>query len=200
MRARAGLWLVLAAGCGVDAPAATRPAALAAAPVAAKVEAAPAHEGPVCPASGEACQRTAPSAKVEPDDAELFGAAFDPGVPEVSLTELLAEPARYSGQKVETSGTVSRVCLKAGCWMELRDQAGGTVRAPMAGHAFSLPQRAIDREAHVQGTVQLRPLTEAQKQHLRAEGAQATEGTLSLVASSVRLSAPGGAHDPAPAN
>jgi hypothetical protein len=197
MRTRAGHWLVLLAACNVDAPAATRPGAQAAVPAAAKLEAAPAREGPVCPASGEACRPTAPSATVEPDGAELFGSAFDPGVPEVSLTALLAEPARYSGQKVETSGTVSRVCLKAGCWMELRDEVGGTVRAPMAGHAFSLPQRAVDRLARVQGTVQLRPLTEAQKEHLRAEGARATEASLSLVASSVRVSAPGGTQAPA---
>jgi hypothetical protein len=182
------VWLLLFAGCRGAEPPAAEPAAPAVTPVsAAQVQPAPAQPGPVCPASGEHCQPVAPSATVEADGAELFGAAFEASLPAVSLSELIADPARYAGQKVETTGTVSRVCLKAGCWMELRDQAGGTVRAPMAGHAFALPQRVVDRSAQVQGTVQVRPLGQAQRAHLRAEGAQATESSLSLVASSVRV-------------
>jgi len=135
----------------------------------------------------------APAQAAEPQragagEAELFGAPIDPSTPEIELAALLAAPEQHAGKTVRTQGTVSRVCQAAGCWMELRDDASGaSVRTPMAGHAFFLPQRAVGKHAAIEGVVQLRPLSVAQKQHLEAEGAQATASALSIAATGVAL-------------
>ena len=72
--------------------------------------------------------------------------------------------------------------------MELRDDASGqSVRTPMAGHAFFLPQRALGKRAAIQGVVELRPLSPAHKQHLEGEGATATGSDLSISATGVAL-------------
>lgn len=128
-----------------------------------------------------------PSAPVE-RSVEHYGAPFASEVPEVPLASLIADPAPYAGRIIETEGRVSQVCQAAGCWMELA--AAGTserVRTPMAGHAFFLPKDVVGKKARVQGRVELIALSPEMKQHLEAEGAQATSGTLSLSALSVAV-------------
>jgi hypothetical protein len=72
--------------------------------------------------------------------------------------------------------------------MELQDEAGGgLLRAPLAGHSYFLPQSVIGRAAAVQGTVSVRPLSEAQREHLEAEGAQATRANVSIIADGVAV-------------
>ena len=55
----------------------------------------------------------------------------------------------------------------------------------MAGHAFFLPQRVKGKEATVQGRVQVRELSQAERDHYASEGAKALSGRVSIDAVSV---------------
>jgi hypothetical protein len=122
------------------------------------------------------------------DSPQLFGAPIDPSAPEVTLAALIDKPEPYAGKVIRTKGTVHRVCQAAGCWMELRDDSSGkTVRTPMAGHAFFVPKDCMGKQASVQGTVELHPLTAGHKEHLKGEGATETDSLLSLSATGVAL-------------
>ncbi|MDD9946802.1 MAG: DUF4920 domain-containing protein [Myxococcales bacterium] len=125
-----------------------------------------------------------------------YGRALADGTQEVALTELLSAPKKYADSTVRTSGVVARVCKAMGCWMELRaagnadSDTGATLRAPMAGHAFFLPQDAVGKPATIEGPVRLAPLTDAQKAHYRAEGMQAVDQIASIDAEAVVIGAP----------
>lgn len=121
------------------------------------------------------------------DGTAVYGASLDEAVPEVALTTLLDAPQQYAGTVVRTRGQVSRVCQRMGCWMELAAEDGGQVRVPLAGHAFFVPLTVLDKPASVQGRVEVRPLSEAERRHLQSEGAQATDVNVSIVATAVAV-------------
>jgi len=131
-----------------------------------------------------------PRIAAQADEAEvasgdLFGTAIDDGVPLTPLSEIAAEPARFSGQVVRTEGEIARVCQRAGCWMELRAGDGPGVRVPMAGHAFMLPRDSAGRRATLQGRVQVQELAPDVRAHLESEGALATASSLAIHATGV---------------
>jgi hypothetical protein len=84
--------------------------------------------------------------------AQHFGEAIT-ATETVRLADLLATPARFNGRAVRTEGTVSAVCQRMGCWMELQDGAA-TMHVRMHGHAFFIPRDATGRRAVVQATLQ----------------------------------------------
>jgi len=85
---------------------------------------------------------------------------------------------------------VSRVCQRAGCWLELSaDGKAEGLRVPMAGHAFFIPQDAVGQRAVIEGELSALPLRDNQREHLESEGLKAV-GPLSLAATSVTLRAP----------
>jgi hypothetical protein len=121
-----------------------------------------------------------------PDGTRVFGREMTEQAEMTALAALMAEPASYADRVVKTEGEVTRVCARMGCWMELRaDASSPAVRVPMAGHSFFLPMDVAGRRATVEGRVSVRPLSEGMKQHLREEGAEATELALSIEATSV---------------
>jgi hypothetical protein len=127
--------------------------------------------------------------------ADAFGAPIEESTPEVRLSDLVRDPESYAGRRIRTSGTVHRVCQRAGCWMELRAEGADPVFVPMAGHSFFLPRDAAGRGAEVEGTVSLRELEGGERAHLESEGATATGSRLELVALGVRLER---SHTPGP--
>ncbi len=116
---------------------------------------------------------------------QAFGAPLAGEREPVALSALIDDPAAYTGQVVRTEGEISAVCQNMGCWMELRDEQARAVRVPMAGHAFFLPRDVSGRRALVEGPLNVRPLSAAEREHLAAEGATATDVGLELSATSV---------------
>jgi hypothetical protein len=115
----------------------------------------------------------------------VFGAPLQAEGEPVAVAALLEDPKPYLGKVVKAKGTVSRVCEKAGCWIELAPQQGSQgLRVPMANHAFFIPGDAIGRPAIVEGQLNAQALPAAHKEHLAGEGAQAL-GPLSLAATTV---------------
>ncbi len=113
-------------------------------------------------------------ARTTSDGTRVFGADVDPSRTVTPLSTLLASPQQYAGQVVKTEGTISAVCQRMGCWMELRDGEGGpTVTVPMAGHSFFLPRDVSGKHATVEGRVRVETMDEATQDHLREEGASA---------------------------
>lgn len=132
----------------------------------------------------EAAEAPSPTRTLD-DGSRLYGG--EPSdIAVTSLAQIMAEPARWEGQTVKTEGEIAQVCQRMGCWMEITAEEGGTaVRVPMAGHSFFLPRDVAGRRATVEGTVKVESLDEATAEHLREEGAQATDQALSIEATSV---------------
>ncbi len=94
------------------------------------------------------------SAQGEPAAPRLFGQAPTEQGETVALTDIVSDPGQWAGKTVLVEGTIGKVCERKGCWMDL-SQGGVSVRIPMAGHSFFLPQDVVGHEALVQGTVRL---------------------------------------------
>lgn len=120
------------------------------------------------------------------DGARLFGSALDEGREATALADIVAEPGRFEGQVVKTEGEITQVCQARGCWMEIRaaENAPG-IRVPMAGHSFFLPRDISGRRATLEGTVVIAELSEEDRAHLEAEGAEATDQDVSIEATGV---------------
>jgi len=130
-------------------------------------------------------EATGDDAPVEPG--QTFGEPIDDSVPATALSELLSEPERYRDRVIRTEGEIARVCQRAGCWMELREDDGEAVRVPMAGHAFFLPRDSAGRRASIQGRVTIQELSPDVREHLESEGAVATASALSIHATGVTI-------------
>lgn len=137
---------------------------------------------PTTPAA-EAPTAEAPAAEA---NAETFGQPLS-DAPVVALATITEDPSRFAGQTVKTEGEITQVCQRMGCWMEMRASGTPTVRVPMAGHSFFLPRDAAGRRATVEGELTLRELSDAEREHLESEGAQATATALQLTATGVVL-------------
>jgi hypothetical protein len=71
---------------------------------------------------------------------------------DTQLANIAASPSEFAGKTVRTTGVVKAVCKKAGCWMEIGDDAS-RAHIKMANHAFVVPRRADGHTAIVEGTV-----------------------------------------------
>ena len=79
---------------------------------------------------------------------------------EISLTEktristLLAQPEKYVGKTVLVEGEILEVCAMAGCWMELKSDAGNQkVKIKVKDGDIVFPVEAKGKSALVEGTV-----------------------------------------------
>jgi hypothetical protein len=149
----------------------------------------PAEEPPETAAPESALPAEAASPVAEADQT-VFGA----GVTDRELTplsDLTASPERFAGQVIKTEGEITAVCQRMGCWMEMRSEEGApTVRVPLAGHDYFLPRDVSGRHATIEGQVAIRPLSDAEREHLASEGAQAVATALQVSATGVVLSDP----------
>jgi hypothetical protein len=119
-----------------------------------------------------------------------FGAAF--AVAESKpLGAVLASGVPTTPVKV--TGTVGKVCQKKGCWMVITD-GESTARVLVADHALAIPMDGDGKAAIVEGTLEVKELTEANVAHLKQDGDSTIEGDAArqeyfLHATAVELSA-----------
>lgn len=150
----------------------------------------PADDGQAEATAGDeaAADESAPPepTRVLADGSRLFGSDLSEGLEDTPLATILAEPDRFAGQVVKTTGEISAVCQSMGCWMELRaDAESPGIRVPMANHAFFLPRDLAGARATIEGTVAVAELDEETREHLESEGAQAAGSSLSIEATGV---------------
>ena len=150
------------------------------------------------PSSQPSASASAPrSANMMGDQQTLHrGAALElPAEQEITLDQIAASPERYASQRVRVRGTVATVCRVKGCWMGLRgERPTTTARVTFQGYSFFAPFDAVGKTATLEGTVQIKQLSLAERQHL-AEDAQSDvsaipEVELRLIASGVDFRAP----------
>lgn len=151
---------------------------------------APAETATAEVAPAEAAEPVAEGEGAADPDQTVFGA----GVTDRELTplsELTTSPERFAGQVIKTEGEITAVCQRMGCWMEMRGEEGApTVRVPLAGHNYFLPRDVSGRRATIEGQVAIRELSDAEREHLASEGAQAVATALQVSATGVVLADP----------
>ena len=100
--------------------------------------------------------------------AEITGAEATP------IAEILAAPDRHAGKTVRVEGEVRGVCTRMGCWMDIADEAGRSLRIQVEDGVLVFPSDAVGRPAVAQGTVALKEMTRADyvawQRHLAEEG------------------------------
>lgn len=103
----------------------------------------------------------------ESPEGELFGAELTL-TRTTPLAELVGSPERFAQEPVLLRGRLADVCQRKGCWTVLRD-GDARVRVRFRDYGFFLPRDAVGAEALVEGTVDVRTLSEADARHYASE-------------------------------
>ncbi len=83
----------------------------------------------------------------------------------VSIEPLLASPAEYLGQEVRVDGTITGVCKKRGCWMQVTDENGNGVRVKVEDGVIVFPATSMGNTASAQGVFEGIPVAAQAKKH-----------------------------------
>ncbi len=90
----------------------------------------------------------------------------------VEVNQLVTEPARFHGQTVTVHGTVSAVCQKKGCWLQLQTGTSQPIfRLEVNDGELVFPVSAHGKTAYASGTLQVENLTLQQTQDYLAHRA-----------------------------
>jgi len=107
---------------------------------------------------------------VIPSDSYLKRGATIGKAEKISLSKVLAEPAKYAGKTVLVEGVIVRSCKMEGCWAELAETKDSkSVRVKMKDHAFFIPLQSAGAMARAEGVVSVKTLSKAQVDHMIAE-------------------------------
>ncbi len=110
--------------------------------------------------------------------AQSEGTKYGDGVQLRSATPietLLAHSQDYVGKTVRVDGTVTAVCDKAGCWIELGDvKSGKFLRFKAADGVIVFPLSAKGKRASAEGTFE--PVGAAMAAEYEADRKEASEG------------------------
>ncbi len=83
----------------------------------------------------------------------------------VSIEQLLASPADYLGQEVRVDGTITGMCKKRGCWMQVTDEKGNGVRIKVEDGVIVFPATSMGHTASAQGVFEGVPVAAQAKKH-----------------------------------
>ena len=124
-----------------------------------------------CGGHGSAPPATETVATDTPDGGKVtHGGGTFAEVPEVSVTELVANPDKYAGQQVQVVGDVSAMCHHRRGWFAVAaaDGSGAQIRV-ITMPAFLVPQEAIGTKARAQGKVEVVEVDPRFARHLSAD-------------------------------
>ena len=106
------------------------------------------------------------------DPAGTYGAGITLAE-KISISEILAEPAKFEGKRVLVEGTVVDVCKKRGCWIDI---SGGeefeTIKVKVKDGEIVFPLSAKGNKALVEGFVEKLELTKEQTINWKAHEAE----------------------------
>lgn len=124
-----------------------------------------------------------------------FGAPLGDS-PKVALSDLVKDPAAWSGKTVRTEGVVAAVCQGSGCWMTLKS-GDASVRVTFKNYGYFVPIDSAGAAASLEGVFSVKTVPEATARHYAGEtpggkpdAIKGDQKELSLVASGVELSQP----------
>ena len=172
MRSSVAIFTVVLAGictaCEPPAPAAKTAPAPTARPAAAAAPAAmlPPGDNPgACNHNGNPACATAIDPKVAAThgpELALGGEKFGAGVTlatSVPVSELMANPDKWVGQRVRIEGEVEDVCRMRGCWFQVKsDKPGQTIKFKVTDGLMTFPVSAVGKHAIAEGQVRKMPL------------------------------------------
>lgn len=99
------------------------------------------------------------------------------------LSEILAAPEKFEGQKVHVKGTIVDVCPKRGCWVELAgNEAFKTIRVKVTDGEIVFPLSAKGNQADVEGIVEKLTLSVKQARAYQAHMAEERGETIDTTA------------------
>ena len=102
-----------------------------------------------------ACEKPTPAAA-------KYGAALSLQE-ETKISEILAAPEKFLGEKVLVRGEILEVCTKAGCWMEISgDQPGQQIKVKVNDGEIVFPLASQGKIARVEGVIYKIDLSEEQ--------------------------------------
>jgi hypothetical protein len=124
---------------------------------------------------------------------EVYGKALPAGKP-IAAEVLLAEPAKFNGQRVILEGVVSDVCKVKGCWMVMAE-GERKLRVTFENYGFFVPKDCAGRAVRVEGAFAIKEISVADAKHYledagrHADAAKISEPVkeLTLVASGVEF-------------
>jgi len=102
----------------------------------------------------------------------------------VCAADVLSNPDRYEGKRIRVCGKVNSVCAQRGCWIRL---AGATAdqtlfvkfTCPVEGRL--VPMEAAGRCAVVEGTLEVKEISEEEARHLKEEAKASPEEIAKIV-------------------
>jgi len=98
--------------------------------------------------------------------AATFGAALTLKE-RINMDELAAKADTLNGKTIQVAGKISSVCRKKGCWMILAgEKPGSTARITFKDYGFFVPLDSAGSTAVVEGVVEVKTLSEADRKHL----------------------------------
>jgi hypothetical protein len=122
------------------------------------------------------------------------GAAISKDATPVALSDVLANPDKFTKDPVLVEGTIAASCTNKGCWMQLVPEEGKDgVRVTFKDYGFFIPLQAKGMHAKAEGVAVVKKLSKADADHLIAEGAKlkrnedGTANEVSFVANGVEL-------------
>lgn len=87
------------------------------------------------------------------------------------LADVASKPEAFKDKEVLVEATVTKSCIKKGCWMILKD-GKNEMRVTFKDYGFFVPKGLADRKARVQGVVVRQTLSVKDARHyLKDEGA-----------------------------
>jgi hypothetical protein len=78
------------------------------------------------------------------------------------IATLLAHPAEYVGKPVQVKGKITEVCQMMGCWMNLTDADGKTIRIKVNDGELEFPKDSAGKTAIAEGRFSKIELTREQ--------------------------------------
>lgn len=78
------------------------------------------------------------------------------------LATLLAHPADYVGKTVQVKGKIAEVCQEMGCWLELTNDAGQTLKVKVNDGEIEFPKDSAGKMVLAEGKFTKSELTKEQ--------------------------------------
>ncbi len=119
-----------------------------------------------------ACAK-APADADSPPTGDVYGEGVQ-AAKVVSISEILADPKVYAGQRVRVESMVTDVCPKRGCWFDMAgDKPGQKLRFKVQDGIMVFPMDAKGKRVSAEGVVSLQPMTlEQTRKYLAYQAAE----------------------------
>ena len=83
----------------------------------------------------------------------------------LDIRQVLLKSNSYAGKEISVQGTVEKVCLKKGCWLNLKSEKD-TVRVTFKDYGIFVPSSFLGKDVVLRGVFDIKEETVARQKHL----------------------------------